>query len=123
MPHTVCCDELLGLMVCYICYNGSAVTLSTDQPHNHHVNFRDKKKHPLIAGRGKSRMDDSDLVTPKPSRARPKATITFSSDEGEEEEGEMAVPCTSLNKFLITVDTLRLCWNLSLSVYLYISSP
>ncbi|KAM9439758.1 condensin complex subunit 1 [Clarias gariepinus] len=37
-------------------------------------------------GRGKSRMDDSDLVTPKPSRARPKATITFSSDEGEEEE-------------------------------------
>ncbi|XP_060727822.1 condensin complex subunit 1 isoform X1 [Tachysurus vachellii] len=37
-------------------------------------------------GRGKSRMDDSDLVTPKISRARPKATITFSSDEEEEEE-------------------------------------
>lgn len=37
-------------------------------------------------------MDDSDLVTPKISRARPKTVITFSSDEEEEEEeGEMAV--------------------------------
>ncbi|KAL7851331.1 hypothetical protein AOLI_G00216870 [Acnodon oligacanthus] len=37
-------------------------------------------------GRGKSRMDESDLVTPKRSRARPKKVITFSSDEGEDEE-------------------------------------
>ncbi|KAI5092898.1 condensin complex subunit 1 [Silurus meridionalis] len=37
-------------------------------------------------GRGKSKMDDSDLVTPKTSRARPKKIITFSSDEEEEEE-------------------------------------
>ncbi|MCJ8745013.1 hypothetical protein PDJAM_G00125420 [Pangasius djambal] len=37
-------------------------------------------------GRGKSRMDDSDLVTPKTSRAHAKTVITFSSDEGEEEE-------------------------------------
>lgn len=37
-------------------------------------------------GRAKSKMDDSDLVTPKTSRARPKTIITFSSDEGEEEE-------------------------------------
>ncbi|KAK3513826.1 hypothetical protein QTP70_028853 [Hemibagrus guttatus] len=37
-------------------------------------------------GRGKSQMDDSDLVTPKTSRARPKTVITFSSDEEEEEE-------------------------------------
>ncbi|XP_026999057.2 condensin complex subunit 1 isoform X1 [Tachysurus fulvidraco] len=37
-------------------------------------------------GRGKSRMDDTDLVTPKISRTRPKTTITFSSDEEEEEE-------------------------------------
>lgn len=37
-------------------------------------------------GRGKSRTDDSDLVTPKTSRARPKTIITFSSDEEEEEE-------------------------------------
>ncbi|XP_036412389.1 condensin complex subunit 1 [Colossoma macropomum] len=37
-------------------------------------------------GRGKSRKDESDLVTPKRSRARPKKVITFSSDEGEDEE-------------------------------------
>ncbi|KAG7328980.1 hypothetical protein KOW79_007154 [Hemibagrus wyckioides] len=37
-------------------------------------------------GRGKSQMDDSDLVTPKTSHARPKTVITFSSDEEEEEE-------------------------------------
>lgn len=37
-------------------------------------------------GRRPSRMDDSDLVTPKISRGRPKTIITFSSDEGEEEE-------------------------------------
>ncbi|XP_076837744.1 condensin complex subunit 1 [Brachyhypopomus gauderio] len=37
-------------------------------------------------GRGKPRMDDSDLVTPKRSRARPKAVITFSSDEDQEED-------------------------------------
>ncbi|XP_060762025.1 condensin complex subunit 1 [Neoarius graeffei] len=36
-------------------------------------------------GRAKSRMDDSDLVTPKTSRAHRK-TIIFSSDEGEDEE-------------------------------------
>lgn len=45
----------------------------------------------LIADRVKSRMDDSGLVTPKTSRARPKTIITFSSDEEEEEEGEMPV--------------------------------
>ncbi|KAG7328985.1 hypothetical protein KOW79_007159 [Hemibagrus wyckioides] len=37
-------------------------------------------------GCGKSQMDDSDLVTPKTSHARPKIVITFSSDEEEEEE-------------------------------------
>ncbi|KAG7329017.1 hypothetical protein KOW79_007191 [Hemibagrus wyckioides] len=37
-------------------------------------------------GCGKSQMDDSDLVTPKTSHARPKTVITFSSDEEEEEE-------------------------------------
>ncbi|KAG7329013.1 hypothetical protein KOW79_007187 [Hemibagrus wyckioides] len=41
-------------------------------------------------------MDDSDLVTPKTSHARPKTVITFSSDEEEEEEGEMAVQSSSL---------------------------
>ncbi|TSU88992.1 Condensin complex subunit 1 [Bagarius yarrelli] len=46
-------------------------------------------------GRGKSRMDDSDLVTPKISRGRPKTIITFSSDEGEEEEEEDAVMAES----------------------------
>lgn len=44
-------------------------------------------------------MDDSDLVTPKTTRARPKTIITFSSDEGEDEEGEKAVPCTSFYQF------------------------
>ncbi|KAI4881936.1 hypothetical protein NFI96_014582 [Prochilodus magdalenae] len=37
-------------------------------------------------GRTKSKMDESDLVTPKVSRARPKKVISFSSDEGEDEE-------------------------------------
>ncbi|XP_030639685.1 condensin complex subunit 1 [Chanos chanos] len=40
-------------------------------------------------GRGKTSMDDSDLVTPQASRRRPKKTITFSSDE-EEEDAVMA---------------------------------
>uniref|UniRef100_A0A8C1EYY2 Condensin complex subunit 1 n=1 Tax=Cyprinus carpio carpio TaxID=630221 RepID=A0A8C1EYY2_CYPCA len=37
--------------------------------------------------RGKPKLDDSDLVTPRKSRSRPKPAITFSSDE-EEEDGQ-----------------------------------
>ncbi|XP_066508931.1 condensin complex subunit 1-like isoform X2 [Hoplias malabaricus] len=40
--------------------------------------------------RAKSKMDESDLVTPKRSRARPKKVIAFSSDEGEDEDAVMA---------------------------------
>uniref|UniRef100_A0A8C2H0N2 Condensin complex subunit 1 n=1 Tax=Cyprinus carpio TaxID=7962 RepID=A0A8C2H0N2_CYPCA len=39
------------------------------------------------SGRGKPKLDDSDLVTPRKSRSRPKPAITFSSDE-EEEDGQ-----------------------------------
>ncbi|XP_035384528.1 condensin complex subunit 1 [Electrophorus electricus] len=41
-------------------------------------------------GRRKPRADHSDLLTPKRSHARPKTVITFSSDEGEEEDAVMA---------------------------------
>ncbi|XP_062843887.1 condensin complex subunit 1 [Trichomycterus rosablanca] len=40
-------------------------------------------------GHGKTRLDDSDLVTPKPSRPRRKTVITFSSDEEDEEDAVM----------------------------------
>ncbi|KAG1939482.1 condensin complex subunit 1 [Pimephales promelas] len=40
-------------------------------------------------GRGKPKLDDSDLVTPRISRSRPKPAITFTSDE-EEEDAVMA---------------------------------
>uniref|UniRef100_A0A8C1PP97 Condensin complex subunit 1 n=1 Tax=Cyprinus carpio TaxID=7962 RepID=A0A8C1PP97_CYPCA len=40
--------------------------------------------------RGKPKLDDSDLVTPRKSRSRPKPAITFSSDEEEEDDAVMA---------------------------------
>ncbi|XP_067308737.1 condensin complex subunit 1 isoform X2 [Pseudorasbora parva] len=41
-------------------------------------------------GRGKQKLDDSDLVTPRISRSRPKPAITFTSDEEEEDDAVMA---------------------------------
>uniref|UniRef100_A0A8B9H8X4 Condensin complex subunit 1 n=1 Tax=Astyanax mexicanus TaxID=7994 RepID=A0A8B9H8X4_ASTMX len=41
-------------------------------------------------GRVKSKMDESDLVTPKRTRARPKKVMNFSSDEEEDEDAVMA---------------------------------
>ncbi|XP_016396788.1 condensin complex subunit 1-like [Sinocyclocheilus rhinocerous] len=41
-------------------------------------------------GRGKPKLNDSDLVTPRKSCSRPKHAITFTSDEEEEEDAVMA---------------------------------
>ncbi|KAL0201422.1 hypothetical protein M9458_004609, partial [Cirrhinus mrigala] len=56
--------------------------LQTPQPH--------KSVRKTTRGRGKPKMDDSDLVTPRKSRSRPKPKITFTSDEEEEEDAVMA---------------------------------
>uniref|UniRef100_A0A8C1F1Z0 Condensin complex subunit 1 n=1 Tax=Cyprinus carpio carpio TaxID=630221 RepID=A0A8C1F1Z0_CYPCA len=53
--------------------------LQTPRPH--------KSVRKTTRGRGKPKLDDSDLVTPRKSRSRPKPAITFSSDE-EEEDGQ-----------------------------------
>ncbi|KAI7809455.1 condensin complex subunit 1 [Triplophysa rosa] len=45
-----------------------------------------KNKRKTTRGRVKPKLDDSDLVTPKTTRSRPKPVITFTSDEEEQEE-------------------------------------
>ncbi|XP_055059356.2 condensin complex subunit 1 [Misgurnus anguillicaudatus] len=44
------------------------------------------KKRKTTRGRGKPKLDDTDLVTPKTTRSRPKPVITFTSDEDEQED-------------------------------------
>uniref|UniRef100_A0A8C1F1A5 Condensin complex subunit 1 n=1 Tax=Cyprinus carpio carpio TaxID=630221 RepID=A0A8C1F1A5_CYPCA len=56
--------------------------LQTPRPH--------KSVRKTTRGRGKPKLDDSDLVTPRKSRSRPKPAITFSSDEEEEDDAVMA---------------------------------
>ncbi|ROL52067.1 Condensin complex subunit 1 [Anabarilius grahami] len=60
------------------------------QSQNLHTPLPPKSVRKTTRGRGKPKLDDSDLVTPRKSRSRPKPTITFTSDEEEEEDAVMA---------------------------------
>uniref|UniRef100_UPI003D79A548 condensin complex subunit 1 n=1 Tax=Danio rerio TaxID=7955 RepID=UPI003D79A548 len=60
------------------------------QSQNLHTPQAPKSVRRTTRGRGKPKVDDSDLVTPRKSRARPKPAITFTSDEEEEEDAVMA---------------------------------
>ncbi|XP_051552822.1 condensin complex subunit 1-like [Myxocyprinus asiaticus] len=54
--------------------------MRTPQPH--------KSTRKTTRGRGKPKLDDSELVTPKTTRSRPKPVITFTSDEEDEQEDD-----------------------------------
>ncbi|XP_051989898.1 condensin complex subunit 1-like [Xyrauchen texanus] len=67
---------------------GREQQMGDTQSQNMHTPQPHKGTRKTTRGRGKPKLDDTDLVTPKTTRSRPKAVITFTSDEEDEQEDD-----------------------------------